>query len=61
MVQTKKTVLEVEEIDVLVDIVQDVSRIKAVEDGLGPEYFKGHVRPGSLVPDKDRLQDQITA
>jgi hypothetical protein len=42
MVQTKKMVLEVEiEIDVPVDIVQDKSRIKAVEDGLGRSISKG--------------------
>jgi hypothetical protein len=35
-------VLEVEiEIDVPVDIVQDKSRIKAVEDGLGRSISKG--------------------
>ncbi|HEY3094937.1 MAG TPA: hypothetical protein VGJ42_04170 [Nitrososphaera sp.] len=42
MVQTRKMVLEVEiEIDVPVDIVQDKSRIKAVEDGLGRSISKG--------------------
>lgn len=42
MVQTKKMILEVEiEIDVPVDIVQDGSRIKAVEDGLGRSISKG--------------------
>jgi len=42
MVQTKKMVLEVEiEIDVPVDIVQDKSRIKAVEDGIGRSISKG--------------------
>ena len=42
MVQTKKMVLEIEiEIDVPVDIVQDKSRIKAVEDGLGRSVSKG--------------------
>lgn len=42
MVQTKKMVLEVEiEIDVPVDIVQDRSRVKAVEDGLGRSISKG--------------------
>jgi hypothetical protein len=42
MVQTKKMVLEVEiEIDVPVDIVQDKSRMKAVEDGLGRSISKG--------------------
>jgi hypothetical protein len=42
MVQTKKMVLEVEiEIDIPVDIVQDGSRIKAVEDGLGRSISKG--------------------
>jgi hypothetical protein len=42
MVETKKMLLEVEiEIDVPVDIVQDSSRIKAVEDGLGRSISKG--------------------
>jgi len=42
MVQTRKMVLEVEiEIDIPVDIVQDKSRIKAVEDGLGRSISKG--------------------
>jgi hypothetical protein len=42
MVQTRKMVLEVEiEVDVPVDIVQDKSRIKAVEDGLGRSISKG--------------------
>jgi hypothetical protein len=42
MVQTKKMILEVEiEIDVPVDIVQDGSRVKAVEDGLGRSISKG--------------------
>jgi hypothetical protein len=42
MVQTRKMVLEVEiEIDVPVDIVQDKSRMKAVEDGLGRSISKG--------------------
>jgi hypothetical protein len=42
MVQTKKMILEVEiEIDVPVDIVQDRSRMKAVEDGLGRSISKG--------------------
>jgi hypothetical protein len=42
MVQTKKMILEVEiEIDVPVDIVQDASRVKAVEDGLGRSISKG--------------------
>jgi hypothetical protein len=42
MVQTRKTVLEVEiEIDVPVDIVQDRGRMKAVEDGLGRSISKG--------------------
>lgn len=42
MVQTKKMILEVEiEIDVPVDIVQDRSRTKAVEEGLGRSISKG--------------------
>ncbi len=42
MVQTRKMVLKVEiEIDVPVDIVQDKSRIKVVEDGLGRSISKG--------------------
>ena len=42
MVQTKKMKLVVEiEIDVPVDIVQDKSRIKAVEEGLGRSISKG--------------------
>lgn len=61
MVQTKKMVLEIEiEIDVSVDIVQDRGRIKAVEDGLG--HFKGPLRSGRLVQDKEGgLQDQMKA
>ena len=42
MVETKKLRLDVQiEIDVPVDIVQDKSRIKAVEDGLARSVSKG--------------------
>lgn len=42
MVETKKLRLDVQiEIDVPIDIVQDKSRIKAVEDGLARSVSKG--------------------
>lgn len=42
MVATKKLLLKVHiEIDIPVDIVQDKSRIKAVEDGLARSVSKG--------------------
>lgn len=42
MVHTRKLILEVEiEIDVPTDIVQDKSRIRVVEDGLGRSISKG--------------------
>ncbi|MFL6475166.1 MAG: hypothetical protein ACJ70Z_01625 [Nitrososphaera sp.] len=42
MVKTKKMILELQiEIDIPVDILQDSSRVKAVEDGLSRSISKG--------------------
>lgn len=42
MVQTKKLKMQVEiEIDVPLDIVQDKSRVRAVEEGIGRSISKG--------------------
>jgi hypothetical protein len=42
MVKTKKLILELQiEIDIPVDILQDSSRVKAVEDGLSRSISKG--------------------